>query len=1086
MSEGPIFISDILPEHVRFVRAVAHSLLDEHEAEDAVQDTLLRALEQPPEPGNIRGWLRVVVRNFALRRKREEKRRKRREALQAPPDRISTPAESLARIEGQQRVLEAVRELPEPYRSMVVHHYLDELTREQIAARLGIPLETVRTRLRRALRLLRERLDRDDASHGWIAALLPLLAAPRPHPPGPSLLHLLATKIVAGAAILGCGALLLAGRDGSYGQPRAAAEAVAGTRATHASATMPEGSAETPDGAGQLLVSCLVRDATGAALEGAHAVAADGSARDTGPDGIFRLVAAATDGRLRVSVRKPGYLPWQGVLDAMPGVEQSITLLRGAALSVLVKTAAGAPVAGASVRASAREERGIAGLWWSRRLSPVAECVSDPAGRASLGAAPEGKVEIRIDDPRYASWSEAIVVAGTEPVLVEAVLSGGGRVSGRITDGNGKPVARAKVYAAAWPARAAFSSEDGTYDLGLVEAGECRILAEADGFGIGYFGAGIGWGKPVPVRVTAGRATADIDVVLPAAIDVRGRVVDEDGLPLAGVRVDGCVGPCSGRPVAAATGDLGIFSIGPFAETDGHAIRLTLGLEGYRIDPVDVDPRPGTLDLGDLRARKLWGVRGRVLDVDGGPPGKARVEVLPRGPAAIVAADGTFVLQSVPEGTARIRASAWGPARGATATVEVEPGGIADGLEIRLGPALPIRGHVFSRAGRPRAGVAVGAVADEGGEEPAARATSDANGAFELKALPQGPYRVGILRTPLEEETAAPNTAVDFTDDAVAVRIVVPGYESEAAEAEPVLLPDPRPERALAGAEDVALVLSRSGTVVDGTVVSRVIGGPLPSFEASFIEYWHGLIPRGSETLDVRDDRGRFEYELDEGDWAVEITTPGHASVRTPVFHAGARATLSLGTIALGAGGRLRGAIRDAGGEPVPYARLYLLGPQMQTNRQPIFTDAEGAYDARCITPGAYTVFVLSPRHPLGIVRCVQIAENEMSPLDVRLDRASPVTILVKDDAGQPVAGADVSYTCDALFPLTSRLLRSHEPPGWGGYLTDDHGRLEKAFLPAGRVMFSVRAPGFAKARRVVELRQDCDTLVEIRLERQG
>jgi len=79
MGDGPLFISDILPEHVRFVRGVARSLLDEHEAEDAVQETLMRALEQPPDPGNLRGWLRVVVRNFALRRKREEKRRKRRE-----------------------------------------------------------------------------------------------------------------------------------------------------------------------------------------------------------------------------------------------------------------------------------------------------------------------------------------------------------------------------------------------------------------------------------------------------------------------------------------------------------------------------------------------------------------------------------------------------------------------------------------------------------------------------------------------------------------------------------------------------------------------------------------------------------------------------------------------------------------------------------------------------------------------------------------------------------------------------------------------------------------------------------------------
>jgi hypothetical protein len=94
------------------------------------------------------------------------------------------------------------------------------------------------------------------------------------------------------------------------------------------------------------------------------------------------------------------------------------------------------------------------------------------------------------------------------------------------------------------------------------------------------------------------------------------------------------------------------------------------------------------------------------------------------------------------------------------------------------------------------------------------------------------------------------------------------------------------------------------------------------------------------------------------------------------------------------------------------------------------------------------------------------------------------VTVTVVDEAGRPVAGADVSYTCDALFPLTSRLLRSHEPPGWGGYFTDERGQLRKDFLPAGRVLFSVKAEGFAQTKRIAELRQDSETLVEIRLER--
>lgn len=1082
MSDGPMFISDVLPEHVRFVRAVARSLLDEHEAEDAVQDTLLRALEQPPEPGNIRGWLRVVVRNFALRRLREEKRRKRREMLQGPPGHVSSPEESLARIEGQRRVLDAVRDLPEPYRSTIVHHYLDELTREQMSARLGVPLETVRTRLKRALKLLRERLDRGDGgTNSWIVALAPLLYAPRPRPAGGAWAPL-AAKVAVGAALVGCGALLLVSRAATPVTVRAEGTPAA-LRAARDAAT-PAAPEEAKDDGGRLLVSAVVRDARMAPLPGARAVASDGTGQETGADGAFRLPASPTDGRASVVVRKEGYLPWQGVLDALPGREQSITLVRGAALTVVVRTADGSPVEGAPVRVSGREERGIAGMWWSRRLLPLADGATDAEGRASLGAAPSGRLEIRVDDPRYASWREDVDVTGTEPVLVECTVSGGGEVSGRVTDGLGRPVADARVYPSVSPERFALTGADGSYTLRLVEEGAVRVLAEADGYGIGFFGARLGWGRPVPVQVSAGRSVRDVDVVLPEGTEVRGRVVDADGSPLGGVRVESLVGPCPGRPALVMTDESGRFAIGPFARSDSRGPKLKFALAGHVIEPVTPELSPGVLDIGDVRARDVGGVRGRVVDVDGSPLRRGRVEILPRGPAALVGDGGRFLLPDVPAGAARIRVSAWDPPRGATESIDVEAHGATE-VEIRLGPALPIRGRVLSPGGKPRPGVAVAALAEGGGNDLAARTTTDASGAFDLGELPQGAYRVGLLRTPFEQETTTPNSLVEFTDDAVAVHLVVPGMESEATRVEPVLLPEPRPELAFAGTDDVRLVLRGTGTRVEGSVVAGATGRPLRSFEVSFIGYWRGVIPRSSETLDVRDDSGRFSYELDEGDWAVEVTAPGYASHRTQVFRAGSRAAWNVGTVRLSPGGSLRGAVRDAGGEAVSYARLYLLGPQMQTNRRPIFTDAEGAYDASCVTPGAYTIFVLSPRHPFGIVRNVRIAEGETSPLDVRLDRPSPVTLKVTDEDGRPVAGADVSYTCDALFPLTSRLLRSHEPPGWGGYVTDAQGRLRKEFLPAGRVLFTVEAPGFAKQKRFADLREDVETVVEIRLSRQ-
>jgi hypothetical protein len=110
-----------------------------------------------------------------------------------------------------------------------------------------------------------------------------------------------------------------------------------------------------------------------------------------------------------------------------------------------------------------------------------------------------------------------------------------------VTDANGRPVAGARVYGSNRPAQASLTREDGSYDLTSLVEGENRILAEADGFGTGFFGASLGWGKPVPVRIAEGQAVADI--VLPAAVVATGRVVDSAGNPIEGVRVEGTSSP---------------------------------------------------------------------------------------------------------------------------------------------------------------------------------------------------------------------------------------------------------------------------------------------------------------------------------------------------------------------------------------------------------------------------------------------------------------------------------------------------------------------------------------------------------------
>ncbi|MHC4136354.1 MAG: RNA polymerase sigma factor [Planctomycetota bacterium] len=167
--------ADELLQHGAFLRGLATSLLrGEQDVDDVVQQAYLAALEHRPR--RPRAWLGKVVRNLALRSHRSRARVARRERAAARPEAVASPADDIERLEIQRKMVDAVLGLAEPYRSVIVRRYLDELSAQEIARRSGVPYETVRTRLGRALRKLRRRLDAQDA--GWAPALAPLLLRP--------------------------------------------------------------------------------------------------------------------------------------------------------------------------------------------------------------------------------------------------------------------------------------------------------------------------------------------------------------------------------------------------------------------------------------------------------------------------------------------------------------------------------------------------------------------------------------------------------------------------------------------------------------------------------------------------------------------------------------------------------------------------------------------------------------------------------------------------------------------------------------------------------------------------------------------
>jgi RNA polymerase sigma-70 factor (ECF subfamily) len=104
-----------------------------------------------------------MTRSRAIDRLRSESARRRREVsletLEASsPALVSRPAEWLAAIEWQRPIAAALAALPAEQRQLIELAYFGGLTQSEIVATLGLPLGTVKTRIRTAMMKLREDL----------------------------------------------------------------------------------------------------------------------------------------------------------------------------------------------------------------------------------------------------------------------------------------------------------------------------------------------------------------------------------------------------------------------------------------------------------------------------------------------------------------------------------------------------------------------------------------------------------------------------------------------------------------------------------------------------------------------------------------------------------------------------------------------------------------------------------------------------------------------------------------------------------------------------------------------------------------
>jgi len=140
--------------------ALARRLAGDDDAEDLVQETSLRAWLHPPgDAARARGWLRRIAQNLAARRHVRAAARVARERSVAAREAQPAADALVAQVELQRALADALLALDEPHRCVVLLRFWEQLPPRAIAARLELPVETVRTRQKRALARLRERLD---------------------------------------------------------------------------------------------------------------------------------------------------------------------------------------------------------------------------------------------------------------------------------------------------------------------------------------------------------------------------------------------------------------------------------------------------------------------------------------------------------------------------------------------------------------------------------------------------------------------------------------------------------------------------------------------------------------------------------------------------------------------------------------------------------------------------------------------------------------------------------------------------------------------------------------------------------------
>ncbi len=238
-----------------------------------------------------------------------------------------------------------------------------------------------------------------------------------------------------------------------------------------------------------------------------------------------------------------------------------------------------------------------------------------------------------------------------------------------------------------------------------------------------------------------------------------------------------------------------------------------------------------------------------------------------------------------------------------------------------------------------------------------------------------------------------------------------------------------------------------------------------PAGEPDLVEQAGGMTQRFGDYVSDRfetevDDAGRFVLEVAQaGPHVLVASAEGYVVTRVDV-----PAPAKDLRLVLRAGGQVVGSVVSASGIVLPEVKLFLFAEGQQTHVAETTSDEQGRFQLRTVQPDRYTLkAIFDTGAPHRMSRVIDVRPSETTTVTLRMDTGRSVSGTVVDEAGRPVAHAEVSARSDREAHAELYERENGHRVSDSSARTDAAGRFTVHHLLPGSCLLSVEKPGYVQ-----------------------